>query len=83
MKKSIRSGKERVWMQYVNDIIACDVPSAVFLSMYLRKAARNSSTAIYHEVADLQHYKMIRSPRKVSNVLHSKMEPFVFLINKN
>ncbi|MEO6831080.1 MAG: hypothetical protein ABI378_02485 [Chitinophagaceae bacterium] len=83
MKKSIRSGKERVWMQYVNDIIACDVPSAVFLSTYLRQAERNHSTATYHEVVDLQRYKMVRSPKKVSSIMHSKLTPFVFVINKN
>ena len=83
MKKSIRSGKDRVWMQYVNDIIACDLPSAVFLSSYLRQATRNRSTASSHEVVDLQRYKMIRSTRKVSGIMHGKLAPFVFVINKN
>ena len=78
------SGQNKVWMHYLNDIIAADVASAVFLSTYMRIALRGRSNPIYHEVVDLQRYKLIRSPKKVRAALINRADvPFVFVLNKN
>ena len=78
------SGHNKVWMHYLNDIIAADVASAVFLSTFMRTAVRGKSNAIYHEVADLQRYKLLRSPKKVRSVLARREHvPFVFVLSKN
>ena len=78
------SGQDKVWMHYLNDIIAADVASAVFLSTYMRLVLRGKHNAVYHEVADLQRYKLIRSAKKVRNALSNRVDvPFVFLLGKN
>jgi hypothetical protein len=78
------SGQDKVWMHYLNDIIAADVASAVFLSSYMRHALRGRTHAAYHEVADLQRYKLHRLPKKVHNALISRAHlPFVFILGKN
>ncbi len=78
------SGQNKVWMHYLNDIIAADVASAVFLSSYMRIALRGRANANYHEVADLQRYKLIQSPKKVKAALISRVHlPFVFVLSKN
>jgi hypothetical protein len=77
------SGSNKVWMHYLNDIIAADVASAVLLSSYMRQM-RGHGFASLHEVVDLQRYKMIRTPRKVSLAMQERLHlPFVFAINKN
>jgi len=84
MDKAMWSGHNKVWMHYLNDIIAADVASAVFLSSYMRLAVRGRSTAVYHEVADLQRYKLIRTPKKVRAALVNRVDlPFVFVLSKN
>ncbi|MBS1644727.1 MAG: hypothetical protein JST36_06770 [Bacteroidetes bacterium] len=83
MRKSIQRGNERTWMQYVNDIIACDLPSAVLLNHFLRDAVREGTVAIPHEIIDLQHYKVVRKARKVAGFLQGRPQPFMFVINKN
>ena len=84
MHKAMWSGQDKVWMHYLNDIIAADVASAVFLSSYMRIALRGRSNAMYHEVADLQRYKMLRSPKKVRAALVNRVHlPFVFVLGKN
>lgn len=78
------SDKDKVWMHYVNDIIAADVASAVFLSSFMRYSLRGRTMFAYHEVADLQRYKLHRSPKKVRNVLANRpLQPFVFVLGKN
>ena len=78
------SGQDKVWMHYVNDIIAADVASAVFLSSFMRHALRGRTMFAYHEVADLQRYKLHRTPKKVRNALANRpMQPFVFVLGKN
>ena len=78
------SGHNKVWMHYLNDIIAADVASAVFLSSYMRIALRGRANAAYHEVADLQRYKLLKSPKKVRTALANRVHlPFVFVLGKN
>jgi hypothetical protein len=78
------SGQDKVWMHYLNNIIAADVASAVFLSSYMRVAIRGRSNAIYHEVADLQRYKLLRSTKKVRSAMINRVDlPFVFVLGKN
>ena len=78
------SGQDKVWMHYLNDIIAADVASAVFLSSFMRHAVRNRANAQYHEIADLQKYKLIRSTNKVRIALSNRANlPFVFILGKN
>ena len=84
MQHNMWSGQNKVWMHYLNDIIAADVASAVFLSSYLRVALRGRPNANYHEVADLQRYKLIRNPKKVRSAMMSRSHtPFVFILSKN
>lgn len=78
------SREDKIWMHYLNDIIASDVPSAVFLSTFMRHVMRNHSYSAYHEVADLQKYKLHRSSRKVRVAMANRLrEPFVFVLSKN
>ena len=78
------SGQDKVWMHYLNNIIAADVASAVFLSSYMRVAIRGRSNAMYHEVADLQRYKLLRSTKKVRSAMINRVDlPFVFVLGKN
>ncbi len=78
------SGQDKVWMHYLNDIIAADVASAVFLSSYMRHALRGRTLAAYHEVADLQRYRLHRTPKKVRMAMAGRAHlPFVFIISKN
>lgn len=77
------SGSNKVWMHYLNDIIAADVASAVFLSSYMRQT-RGTGNSECHEVVDLQRYKMIRSPSKVTQAMRERLHlPFVFAVNMN
>lgn len=83
MKMNMWSGSNKVWMHYLNDIIAADVASAVFLSSYMRMM-RGRGFAGCHEVVDLQRYKMIRAPRKVQQAMRERTHlPFVFPVNMN
>ena len=78
------SGQNKVWMHYLNDIIAADVASAVFLSSYMRIKVRGRAAVQCHEVADLQRYRMLRSPKKVRNAIANRAHlPFVFVLGKN
>ncbi len=76
--------QDKVWMHYLNDIIASDVASAVFLSTYMRHALRGRTLSAYHEVADLQRYRLYRKSKKVSHALNHRVHlPFVFVLGKN
>ncbi len=76
--------EDKVWMHYLNDIIASDVPSAVFLSTYMRHVMRSRSYVNFHEVVDLQKYKVYRSAKKVRVAMTNRLrEPFVFVLSKN
>ena len=72
------------WMHYVKNIIAADVPSAVFLASYLRYTGISKDYTTSLEVIDLQKYKVISTPDKVRKALNSGgFAPFIFIVGKN
>jgi hypothetical protein len=76
--------KNHVWLHYVKNIIAADVPSAVFLASYMRynHISKNYASAV--EIIDLQKYKVIRQAPKVRAALRDRIRvPFVFMVGKN
>lgn len=77
--------ENKVWMHYLNDIIAADVSSAVFLAAHLRQMFWQCREANYLEIIDLQQYRMVRKPTKVRAAIRRMrlQEPFVFAIGKN
>lgn len=76
--------EEKEWLHYVKNIIAADVPSAVFLASYLRISDTNKHYAAALEVVDLQKYKVIRKVNKVKIALRERSRiPFVFVVGKN
>jgi hypothetical protein len=78
------SGQDQVWLHYVNNIIAADVYSAVFLGTYMRNMRLNKSYAPYMEVFDLQKYAVIKQPAKVKQAVSERSKiPFVFIVGKN
>lgn len=77
-------GENKVWMHYLNGIIAADLYSAVFLSSWLRHAVMTRQYTNALEVADLQTYKVIRkNPDVLIAVRNRGRIPFVFVIGKN
>ena len=77
-------GKDQVWLHYVNNIIAADVYSAVFLATYMRNMRLNRTYAPFMEVFDLQKYAVIKQPIKVRQAITEKSKiPFVFIVGKN
>lgn len=76
--------QDKVWMNYLNGIMAADLYSAVLLSSYLRHAVRTSQYAQTLEIVDLQRYKMVRQFVKVRKVLKKQIDlPFIFVVGKN
>ena len=72
------------WLHYVKNIIAADMPSAVFLASYLKYSGISKDYAACLEVADLQKYKLIKGKNKVQQALRNRAKiPFVFVIGKN
>ena len=78
-------GKQnKAWMHYVNDIIAADVASAVFLSSYMRHSLRNMQYLHSLEVLDIQRYRVVKKAEKVKAALQNRIAiPFVFVVGKN
>ena len=73
-----------VWLHYVKNIIAADVPSAVFLASYLRYTGISKDYVSALEIIDIQKYKMIKKADKVRIALNERMSlPFVFVVGKN
>jgi hypothetical protein len=73
-----------VWLHYVKNIIAADVPSAVFLASYLRYSGITKDYASYLEIIDLQKYKVIKKPAKIQVALRDRVQiPFIFVVGKN
>lgn len=72
--------KHKVWKKYLqNDLLAIDSGEAIFLSAYLLQVRRLRIDVSATEVIDLQHYKLLRKPKKVKSALREKNhEPFVF-----
>lgn len=78
------SGYDKVWMHYINDIIAADVYSAVFLATYMRQTVLTKQYINFLEIIDLQKYKVIRSFPKVRSAIKERSKiPFVFVVSKN
>jgi hypothetical protein len=76
--------RNNVWMHYVKNIIAADVPSAVFLATYLRYSKITRDYVSYLEIVDLQKYRVIRKAHKVNETLTQRLrKPFIFVIGKN
>jgi hypothetical protein len=77
-------GRNKTWMHYINDIIASDVYSAVFLASYMRHATLNRTYADSLEVVDLQKYKVLKQAAKVRQAIRERTDiPFVFIVGKN
>jgi len=77
-------GQDKVWMHYLNDIIASDLYSAVFLSSWLRQAVMTRAYTGFLEVIDLQKYKVVRKNPGVRISIRNRGDlPFVFVIGKN
>jgi len=71
-------------MHYLNDIIASDVYSAVFLSSWLRQKVMTRQYTNFLEVVDLQRYKLIRRNPAVRISIRNRGDmPFVFVVGKN
>jgi hypothetical protein len=78
------SGHDQIWLHYVNNIIAADVYSAVFLGTYQRNMRLSKTYAKYMEVFDLQKYTVISHENKVKQAIRERSDiPFVFVVGKN
>lgn len=76
--------RDRVWIHYVNDIIAADMSSAVFLAGYIRRVDLTKEFVNTLEVFDLQRYKVVKKSLMIRNILREKRnKPFVFIASKN
>lgn len=76
--------RDRVWIQYLRQIIAADMRSAVFLASYSRRLALTKDYAAALEVVDLQRYKVISDTKKVRHALRDRAHvPFIFVVCKN
>ena len=76
--------EEKIWMHYVKNIIAADVPSAVFLASYIKYNGLSQNYISALEVIDLQKYKVFSQPAKVQTALYKRGHlPFVFVVGKN
>ena len=74
----------QLWLHYLNNILAADVPSAVFLSSYLRRIGVSREFAASFEVIDLQKYKLVSDKVKVRIAIQERARlPFVFVVGKN
>ncbi len=76
--------QNKLWMHYLNGIVAADLYSAVFLSSWLRHAVLTRHYTNFLEVADLQKYKLItRNPDVLIAIRRKGNVPFVFVVGKN
>jgi hypothetical protein len=72
------------WLHYINNIIAADVYSAVFLGSYMRHMRIYKTDAAYMEVFDLQKYQVLNKEQKVRQAIKERSKiPFVFVVGKN
>ena len=75
---------EPIWLNFVKNIIAADIRSAVFLAAFIKNGNTNHSVANAHELVDLNRYKVIKNKRKVQAALiNREQKPFVFFVCKN
>jgi hypothetical protein len=77
-------GQHKSWSYLQKDIIAADKASALFLSDYLRHINIHKIYLNSLEVADLQHYKLHKTPLKVKKMItEGTNTPFVFILCRN
>ena len=77
-------GENKVWLHYLNDIIASDNLSAIFLMSYLHYTRSSKDYASSLEVIDLQKYKVITQVPKVRIAIDERIhKPFIFVVGKN
>lgn len=76
-------GKD-AWLNYVKNIIAADVSSAIFLAGYLRRINVNKNCTASLEIIDLHRYRVITNRKKVFAAINKGInKPFVFLVGRN
>ncbi len=76
--------QNKVWMQYLNGIVATDLYSAVFLSSWLRHSILTREYTNFLEVVDIQKYRVIRrNPDVLIAIRNRSSIPFVFVIGRN
>lgn len=76
--------EEKEWLHYLKNIIASDIPSAVFLAAFLKHSTVGDTVASSVEIIDLQKYKVIKNVSKVKVSLRERYKaPFIFTIYKN
>ena len=76
--------QHKLWLYLKGDIIASDRKSAVFMSDYIRHINIHKIYLNSLEVADLQRYKLISTPKKVKIAINERLSvPFVFIFCKN
>ena len=74
----------KVWLHFLNNILAADSGSAAFLGSYLRRSGGSMANAPFIEIIDLQKYKVIKQPHKVRAALRERLHiPFIFVVGKN
>lgn len=74
----------KVWLHYIKNIIAADMPSARFLAAYEKFSKMNKTYLPYLEIIDLNSYKVIKQKDKVKKALLKSIDtPFVFVVGKN
>ena len=76
--------RNKVWLHYASNVIAADIPAALFLTSYIRYLQRTREYIGSLEVADLNKYKLHKKSQKVRQILAERIKvPFVFVICKN
>jgi hypothetical protein len=76
--------RDRVWIQYLKNILASDSSSARFLERYTLRVSISKEYTTALEIIDLQRYRVIRNTQKVRNSLNEKKnKPFIFVVCKN
>ena len=76
--------KDKEWLHFVKDIIASDVPSAIFLSTYLEYKEITGNFVASLEIIDVHKNKIIKKEHKVRTALYRRVGmPFIFVVGKN
>lgn len=76
--------KDRVWIQYLKNIMATDSSSAQFLERYTKRMSMTKEHVGALEIFDLQQYRVVRAATKVKDALREKgRKPFIFVACKN
>jgi len=72
------------WLYYIKDIIAANVPSAVFLASYMRTIDFYAHFYSSVEILDLQKNIIIKEGNKLKTAIDKRAGlPFVFVVGKN